>query len=207
MMRESVDSGKIQLEPKKAEPMEEMRSDPDALLEHMERRPFAGRLKIFFGYAAGVEKTYAMLEGLGGLPPKRGERRQLGANLFWAISYDLRTPLTSISGNAGILMENGAALNAEKRRGLSARPFGGQVLVKVADDGPGIPDEAKGKIFDMFYTAGNARGDGRRGLSLGLSLRKSIVSAYGGVIAVTDNQPRGACFSFTLHVSEVEPHE
>lgn len=40
------------------------------------------------------------------------------ANLLRAISHDLRTPLTSISGNAGILMENGDILNEEKKKQL-----------------------------------------------------------------------------------------
>ena len=42
----------------------------------------------------------------------------LRANLLRAISHDLRTPLTSISGNAGILMENGAVLSASKKKAL-----------------------------------------------------------------------------------------
>ena len=42
-------------------------------------------------------------------------------------------------------------------------------MVEIADDGPGIPDHEKQHIFDMFYTADNVRGDGRRGLGLGLS--------------------------------------
>ncbi len=52
---------------------------------------------------------------------------------------------------------------------VSARKRGESVEVRIADDGPGISDEAKAKLFDMFYTANNARGDGRRGLGLGLS--------------------------------------
>ena len=59
----------------------------------------------------------------------------------------------------------------------------------------------------MFYTADNTRGDGRRGLGLGLALCKAIVAAHGGVISVTDNQPHGAAFCFTLHASEVNTHE
>lgn len=51
---------------------------------------------------------------------------------------------------------------------VSARKRGESVEVRIADDGPGISDEAKAKLFDMFYTANNARGDGRRGLGLGL---------------------------------------
>lgn len=230
----------------------------------------------------------------------------LRANLLRAISHDLRTPLTSISGNAGILMENGAMLDGEKKQELyvsiyddamwlidlvenllsitrmengsmklniqpelldevfsealahldrnaakhhisvdleddllmvdmdarlvmqlvinivnnavkytpegshivlSARRRGKLALVRISDDGPGIPDEAKEKIFDMFYTAGNSRGDGRRGLGLGLSLCRSIAAAHGGTIAVEDNVPSGTVFSFTLHCSEVTAHE
>lgn len=43
---------------------------------------------------------------------------------------------------------------------VSARKRGESVEVRIADDGPGISDEAKAKLFDMFYTANNARGDG-----------------------------------------------
>ena len=67
--------------------------------------------------------------------------------------------------------------------------------------------EAKGKLFEMFYTADNLRGDGRRGLGLGLALCRSIVTAHGGTIAVADNHPHGTVFSFTLHTSEVDIHE
>ena len=79
--------------------------------------------------------------------------------------------------------------------------------VRITDDGPGIPDEAKARLFDMFYTADNARGDGRRGLGLGLSLCKSIVAAHGGTIQVLDHAPHGTEFRFTLHLSEVTPYE
>ena len=41
---------------------------------------------------------------------------------------------------------------------VSARKRGESVEVRIADDGPGISDEAKAKLFDMFYTANNARG-------------------------------------------------
>ena len=90
---------------------------------------------------------------------------------------------------------------------LSAERSNQTVIVEIADDGPGIPDEAKEKLFDMFYTANNERGDGRRGLGLGLSLCKSIVTAHGGKIEAVDNHPRGTIFRFTLRASEVTPYE
>ena len=78
------------------------------------------------------------------------------------------------------------------------------IRVEVADDGPGISPEAKEKLFEMFYTAGSHRADGRRGLGLGLSLCRSIVAAHGGEIAVRDQIPHGSVFSFTLPATKVE---
>ena len=63
------------------------------------------------------------------------------------------------------------------------------------------------KLFDRFYTVGNERGDGRRGLGLGLSLCKSIITAHGGTIEAIPNHPQGTVFRFTLHASEVNAHE
>ena len=82
-----------------------------------------------------------------------------------------------------------------------------KVMVSVSDDGPGIPDEQKPHIFEMFYSGANKIADSRRGLGLGLSLCKSIVTAHGGTIWVTDNHPNGTVFTFTLPAGEVELHE
>ena len=53
---------------------------------------------------------------------------------------------------------------------VSVRKDGEEAVVEVADDGPGIADEAKDKIFEMFYTVNNGIADSRRSLGLGLSL-------------------------------------
>lgn len=82
-----------------------------------------------------------------------------------------------------------------------------QVVVSVSDDGPGIPDDQKPHIFDMFYSGANKIADSRRSLGLGLSLCKSIVTAHGGTIWVTDHEPNGTVFTFTLPAGEVELHE
>ena len=54
----------------------------------------------------------------------------------------------------------------------------------------------------MFYTAGNDRGDGRRGLGLGLALCKSIVEAHGGVIRYARNPGGGAVFTVLLPLAK-----
>lgn len=230
------------------------------------------------------------------------QRERLRSNLLRAISHDLRTPLTSISGNAGVLMEKSIALTEEKKQEIyesiyddsmwlvdltenllsitriengtmhlqmnaeliddvlreaiahvdrqaarhhirvnleddllmakmdaglivqviinivnnaikytpegshiciSAEKEDRMVCIHIADDGPGISDEAKVHLFDMFYTAGIGKADSRRGLGLGLSLCQSIVEAHGGEIFVENNKPHGAVFSFTLPLEEV----
>ena len=90
---------------------------------------------------------------------------------------------------------------------VSTRWAEGMAVFTVADDGPGISDQEKKQIFQMFYTGSTAVADSRRSLGLGLSLCKSIVTAHGGTITVSDNQPVGTVFTFTIPAGEVEVHE
>ena len=234
------------------------------------------------------------------------QKEQLRANLLRSISHDLRTPLTSISGNASNFLSNGDKLDEETRRQLftdiyddsmwlinlvenllsvsrleenhlnlhfsselvsdvideamkhisrkrdqfhitvhhddefllakmdaklvvqviinlvdnaikytpegshidiHTRALDGEAVISVSDDGPGIPDEKKDKIFDMFYSGANRVADSRRSLGLGLSLCKSIVTAHNGAISVSDNRPKGTVFTFTLPMEEVTLYE
>ena len=84
---------------------------------------------------------------------------------------------------------------------------GAYLYVSIADNGPGIPDQAKPHIFDMFYSASNQIADSRRSMGLGLALCKSIVNAHGGEIQVADHPPHGAVFTFSVPAGEVELHE
>lgn len=231
---------------------------------------------------------------------------QLRANLLRAISHDLRTPLTSISGNAANLLSNYDKLDDETRmqmftdifddsqwlislvenllsvtrieegrmnfnmsvqlmdevieealrhinrksaeHSISAEyrdelllarmdarlimqviinivdnavkytPVGseikitaakedGTIVVSIADNGAGIPDSNKQRVFEMFFTGDNQIADSRRSLGLGLPLCKSIIHAHGGEITLTDNSPHGCVFSFTLPSNEVNINE
>ena len=234
------------------------------------------------------------------------KNEQLRANLLRAISHDLRTPLTSIMGNADNLLSNGASFDDETKHliykdiyddsmwlinlvenllsvtkledgkmklnpslelmdeiitealhhinnkggthkiktinsdeialvNVDARliiqvvinlvdnaikytPEGSEIVIKtkvcgknvevsVADNGYGIPDESKSKVFDMFFSGANSIADSRRSIGIGLSLCKSIVTAHGGKIFVSDNKPQGAVFTFTLPTKEVNLNE
>ncbi|MEG2118456.1 MAG: DUF4118 domain-containing protein, partial [Clostridia bacterium] len=234
------------------------------------------------------------------------KNEQLRANLLRAISHDLRTPLTSISGNAGILLSDENKISDCKKKQLyeniyddslwlinlvenllsvtriedgtmnlkftaelvdevitealqhinrkscdhkitfkqsdefvlakmDARlivqviinivdnaikytPAGSQITietfkqnnminVKICDNGDGISNQCKKRIFDMFYTANSKSADSRRGLGLGLALCKAIITAHGGEISVSDNFPRGTIFTFSLPLKEILIHE
>ena len=234
------------------------------------------------------------------------EQEKLRANLLRTISHDLRTPLTSISGNADNLLANDEAFDVETRRQIytdiredsewlislvenllsvsrmgdgksdirmsaelvsdvideavrrteknasehkltvkesdgillarmdarlivqvlinlidnaikytpsgseieiSAVEKDNEIAITVADNGHGIADEIKPRVFDMFYTGAEKIADSRRSLGLGLALCKSIVNAHGGEITVSDNKPHGAAFTFTLPKEEVEISE
>lgn len=69
-----------------------------------------------------------------------------------------------------------------------------QVILTVADNGPGIKDSDKTKIFDRFYRVDKARTRQSGGFGLGLSLASQIASALKGTIEVKDNIPKGTIF-------------
>lgn len=234
------------------------------------------------------------------------KNEQLRANMLRAISHDLRTPLTAISGNASNLLSNGTDFDEDTRRqlysdiyddslwlinvvenllsvtriedgrmalrpsaelveeivtealnhvgrgrtdhvitftckdewlmaradarlivqvvvnivdnALKYTPSGShiditaareddKVAVTIADDGPGVPPEVGERVFEMFFSGSNRAADSRRSLGLGLALCRSIITAHGGIISLSQNQPHGAVFRFTLPAEEVQWHE
>ena len=77
----------------------------------------------------------------------------------------------------------------------------------VSDDGPGISDERKERVFEMFFTGSNLIGDSRRSLGPGLMLCQAIIHAHHNEMTLKDNLPHGCIFSFTLPLSEVNLNE
>lgn len=75
---------------------------------------------------------------------------------------------------------------------------GGRVRCSVTDDGPGIPEADRARIFESFYTVNHGLADGRRSVGLGLSLCSSIMAAHGGGIFVDAVEPHGCHFELDL---------
>ena len=72
------------------------------------------------------------------------------------------------------------------------------VIVKVKDNGPGVPGEFREKIFERFQQVQTMTKESRQGSGLGLAICKAIVEGHRGRIGVEDNQGQGSVFWFTL---------
>lgn len=75
---------------------------------------------------------------------------------------------------------------------------GGRVELAVRDDGPGIPQEAKSRIFERFYRVDKARSREQGGTGLGLAIVKNVMEAHGGEVRVESAPGAGTTFFLTL---------
>ena len=81
---------------------------------------------------------------------------------------------------------------------LQARAAGAQLVLDVADSGPGIPLEDRAHVFEAFYTGRAARGTAVKGTGIGLSVVLEFVAAHGGTVQIIDGQYPGAHFRITM---------
>lgn len=75
-----------------------------------------------------------------------------------------------------------------------------KVVLEVSDEGIGIADDEKKKVFEKFYRVGNEQTRRTKGTGLGLFICKKIVQSHGGDIQVIDNVPQGSTFIVTFTV-------
>ncbi len=125
------------------------------------------------------------------------------------LEQKLPAALPMVYGNAEAIHEllGNLVSNAVKytllggRVEVSASNTGDKVLVKVQDNGVGIPVEAVGHIFEEFYRADNVKAETIQGTGLGLSIVKQILNVHCGEIWVESEQDKGTTFSFTLPIA------
>jgi len=87
---------------------------------------------------------------------------------------------------------------------LSSDMIGSFVKITVTDQGPGIPEEFRQKIFNRYEQARMSDSRLKGGSGLGLSIAKNIVTEHGGTIGVDNNDGAGSSFWFTLPLSKKE---
>jgi signal transduction histidine kinase len=81
---------------------------------------------------------------------------------------------------------------------VSAAENDERVVIRVTDDGPGIPDRDIPSLFEPFFRVDRSRSKKTGGYGLGLSISKRIAEAHGGTISVENNATRGASFIVML---------
>lgn len=79
-----------------------------------------------------------------------------------------------------------------------ARAVGDDVRIEVRDDGPGISDKHRTRVFERFYRADPSRSREAGGTGLGLSIVKHLVESMGGDVGVEPNAPQGSIFWLRL---------
>jgi signal transduction histidine kinase len=97
------------------------------------------------------------------------------------------------------LLEN--ALKYSPREGvitLTLEKKGRHTLLSVKDEGPGISDEEKKKIFAKFYRSGQESTRQTKGTGLGLYLCRKIADDHKATLKVADNSPVGSNFTVTF---------
>ena len=81
---------------------------------------------------------------------------------------------------------------------ISIRADKDVTIVKIIDDGPGIPEEDIPQLFEPFYRVDRSRSKKTGGYGLGLSLSKKIMDAHGGKIEISNNEDRGVTVTLSL---------
>lgn len=102
----------------------------------------------------------------------------------------IRQAIYNLLRNAGEAMPDGGHI------WLAARAEHGEVVIEVADDGPGIPESEVDRLFDPFFTTKN------HGTGLGLAVTRQIVAAHGGTLRYETRDTGGARFVIRLPAAE-----
>jgi signal transduction histidine kinase len=87
-----------------------------------------------------------------------------------------------------------ALRHAEKKVWVKVKPDEQDLLVEVADDGPGVPAELRQRIFEPFFRADQSRSRDTGGSGLGLAIVRKIVLSHGGSVELRDTEGRGNHF-------------
>jgi two-component system, OmpR family, sensor histidine kinase CiaH len=99
------------------------------------------------------------------------------------------------------LLENAVKYSPKEHPiSTSLKMEGRHIQLKISDQGPGIPDEERKKIFNKFYRVGNEATRKTQGTGLGLYLCSKIADDHNADISVTNNTPAGSTFVVTFRL-------
>ncbi len=142
--------------------------------------PVAGRIEELLG------ETAAFVEGELAARGVRLEREIQPGPVFPFDPGQLRQVLLNLLRNAAESMDSGGRIT------LAGAPAGAVYRIAVADGGPGIPETARARLFEPFFSTKPG------GMGLGLAIVQRIVSEHGGAVRVESAPGRGSCFTVEL---------
>jgi two-component system phosphate regulon sensor histidine kinase PhoR len=108
-----------------------------------------------------------------------------------------KTGMNSILSN---LLDNAIKYAENSEVLISLHRVKQTIELVISDQGNGIPDEEKAKIFDKFYRIGNEETRSAKGTGLGLFIVKHLVTFHNGKIKVEDNNPKGTRFIISIAI-------
>jgi two-component system phosphate regulon sensor histidine kinase PhoR len=126
-----------------------------------------------------------------------------------SVTHDIARDATTVHGDPAKLhdavrnlLENATNYAPESSQiVMGARRNGTEILLTVADEGPGIPTEDLPRIFERFYRVEKARSRDRHdpgGTGLGLAIVKHLIELHGGRVSAANRPGRGAIFTIAL---------
>ncbi|UMG94415.1 HAMP domain-containing sensor histidine kinase [Nocardioides sp. TF02-7] len=137
----------------------------------------------------------------------RARRTGLDVDTSGVTACRVRGDATALAQVVRNLVDN-AARHADRRLALAVRETGGHAELVVEDDGPGVPEPDRDRVFERFVRLDEARARDAGGTGLGLAIVREIVAAHGGSVAVLDSGPGGlggARFVVRLPLAGAEP--
>jgi two-component system sensor histidine kinase CpxA len=103
----------------------------------------------------------------------------------------LRSAVENVVRNATRYTAEGTTVEVRLERQRAAKGEGEEIIVRVLDSGPGVPDEALPKIFEPFYRLDDARNQQTGGAGLGLSIADRAIRLHGGQLRASNRKEGG----------------
>jgi signal transduction histidine kinase len=114
---------------------------------------------------------------------------------IWADPDQLKEVLVNLVLNACEVMVNGGVITIREEENLSP-PLGPAVVIRVSDNGPGIPESLRDKVFQPFFSSKE------EGTGLGLSIATRIIEDHGGRLELESKPNEGATFIIILPLGD-----
>lgn len=129
----------------------------------------------------------------------------------YSINYDIKESIL-LRGNSDFfcialqnLLDNAVKYSGNDIKvGLEVLSYNSTVVIKVSDNGIGIAEEEKNKIFEKFYRSNNSKVLSVTGSGLGLSIVHAIIKQMNGSIEIKDNLPQGTVFILTFPKLQID---